>query len=112
MPYTSSLGLPAQRNKKKGPAVGARAESGVRDARNSFSASRARKAGIIIRQWREARKDRRTYEKTEKCKDYDGGGGGPAPSARLGIEDTLASSRGANERERRGDPVKNVAFSS
>ena len=26
-----------------------RAESGVRDARNSFSASRARKAGIIIR---------------------------------------------------------------
>ena len=40
------------------------------------------------------------------------GGGGAALSARLGIEDTLASSRGANERERRGGPVKNVAFSS
>ena len=52
-----------------------RAESGVRDARNSFSASRARKAGIIIRQWREARKDGKN-EKPQECINKCRGGGG------------------------------------
>ena len=51
-----------------------RAESGVRDARNSFSASRARKAEIIIRP------ERSLGERIEEMKKrivsmYAGGGG-------------------------------------